>query len=227
MKEKAKEKIQSELKDWDYIDKLENNILDFNLNKKMQERDEFYDIFSYDNKAKRISVNAYFHDETMEYKVLIKIGLIEFCDVSFFSNNVDDFQRKIQENLEKLIMKLDSKDGTKLSSLIEDKGIMSWNYEGLLPQKSEGFSLFITPKTPIETVNGSYIIFDYADFEINTDFTIYYNIFRDEFFGESRILGTPTVTYDFDSKNLKELEDKLKNKMVDYLKEIRKLASHE
>ena len=220
MKEKAKEKVENELKNFKYLNELKDEISGYKLKKEMRENDEFYEIFSYENEAKRRCVKAYFHDETMEYKVSVTIGLINFCDVSFFANNVEEFEKLLRENLENLIENLEDESNKNISSIIEEKEILSWKYEKLLPEKIENFSLFITPKTPILTINGSYIIFDYSDFSINTNFTIYYNIFRDEFFGESRINGTPTVTYDFDSKDLKELEEKLKNRMTSYLKEI-------
>ena len=220
MKEKTKEKVENELKDFKYLNELKGEISGYKLKKEMREKDEFYEIFSYENEAKRRCVKAYFHDETMEYKMSVTIGLINFCDVSFFANNIEEFEKLLRENLENLIESLADESNKNISSIIEEKEILSWKYEKLLPEKIENFSLFITPKTPILTINGSYIIFDYSDFSINTNFTIYYNIFRDEFFGESRINGTPTVTYDFDSKDLKELEEKLKNRMTSYLKEI-------
>lgn len=220
MKEKAKEKVENEVKNWAFLDELKDNVSGFNLKKELCENGEFFYIFKYENEAKKFSVNAYFHDETMEYKVSLTIGLINFCDVSFFSNNIEEFEKLLRENMEKLIINLADESNKNLSSIVEEKGILTWKYKDILPNETEGFSLFLTPKNPIQTINGSYIVFNYSDFKMNTDFTVYYNIFRDEFFGESRIKGTPTVTYDFDSKDLNELEEKLKSKMTNYLKEI-------
>lgn len=220
MKEKAKEKVTNELQNFNYLDKLKENFEGFVLYKEMKENEDAFNIFLYENKEKHLKFWAYFHGETMEYKVEIAIGLINFCDVSFFSDNIEDFEKKLREQLEKRLLNLADEENKNLSSLIKEKGILEWKYESFLSEKIEDFCLFITPKTPKQTINGSYIIFDYSDFKIDTDFTVYYNIFRDEFFGESRIAGTPTVTYDFDSKTLKELEEKLKLNMINYLKEI-------
>jgi len=225
MKEKAKEKTETELKNWSYLDELKDDIFGFKLKKEMKEDGAVFQIFSYENADEHKNVCAYFHDETMEYKVSVSIGLINFCDVSFFADSIKIFEKNLRENLEKQIGILARKEDENTSFLIEEKGITDWDFEKDLPKNLEGFSLFSTPQNPTLTINGSYIIFDYTDFSINSNFAIFYNIFRDEFFGESRIDGTPTVTYDFDSKNLKELEEKLKTNMVNYLKEIRITAT--
>lgn len=227
MKEKAREKIENELKNWSYLEELKEDILGFKLKKEMQEYETFFRIFSYENTGEHKSILAYFHDETMEYKVSVNIGLINFCDISFFANNIEDFEKNLRLNLEKRIENLAEKTNENLSSLIAEKEILDWNFEEILPNSLEDFSLFSTPKNIALTINGSYIIFDYTDFKINSNFAIFYNIFRDEFFGEARIAGTPTVTYDFDSKNLKELEEKLQNNMANYLREIRNKAEEQ
>ena len=63
------------------------------------------------------------------------------------------------------------------------------------------------------------------DAEIDSGFTLCYNIFRDEFFGEFRIAGVPTVTYEFDAKTIADLEGKLSGKLERELKRIRKAAA--
>ena len=90
-----------------------------------------------------------------------------------------------------------------------------------MPATLEGFELFISPAAPVEVTNGSFILINYADFTINSDFVLYYNIYSDEFSGENRINGSPRVTYAFDAKTLEELEDKLKNNLANELKSIR------
>ena len=56
-------------------------------------------------------------------------------------------------------------------------------------------------------LNGSYIIFDYSDFALESNFIIYYNEFRSEFYGEARIKNIPEMNYTFDSDSLLELEE--------------------
>ena len=67
-------------------------------------------------------------------------------------------------------------------------------------------------------------IINYCDFAINSDLAIFYNIFSDNFGSEARINGAPTVIYDFDADDLKELEEKLSSNLSDQLKKIREEA---
>ena len=93
-----------------------------------------------------------------------------------------------------------------------------------LPETLEGYQLFIKPQQPVKINNGSYIIIDYVDFTHASDVTIYYNMYRDEFFGEARIHSIPDVTYDFDSNELVELQEKLEKHLVPRMREARQAA---
>ena len=221
MKDKAKEKVQNEVINWEYLKELKSDEFGFSLVVENIENDDTFKIFSYENKEKHLKIEAYFHEETFEYKVATTIGLINFCNVSFFATDITQFENHLKSKLSETIQNLAEPKRENLSCLLAEKGIFEWDYASVVPNELEGFSLFINPSAPMPTVNGSHIIFDYSDFSINTDFTIYYNIFRDEFFGESIIRGVATVTYDFDSSTLKELEDKLRQKLAHHLKSIR------
>ena len=87
--------------------------------------------------------------------------------------------------------------------------------------------MFIRPQEPVKINNGSYIVIDYVDFALESSFTVYYNIYRDEFFAEARIWNIPDVNYDFDSADLAELKEKLQAKMLPRLKQVRNLAEQE
>ena len=52
-------------------------------------------------------------------------------------------------------------------------------------------------------------------------------MYRDEFSGEARIHNIPDVSYDFDSTELEELEEKLNTHLVARLREIRARAEKE
>lgn len=221
MKDKAKEKVQNEVLNWDYLNALKKDEYGFSLTIEKLEADDVFKIFSYENKDKHLKVEGYFHEETFEYKVSTTIGLINFCNVSFFATDIAQFESHLREKLSETIKSLAEPGNENLSCLLSEKGIFEWNYAEILPEKLEGFFLFINPSAPLPTVNGSYIIFNYTDFSINTNFTLYYNIFRDEFFGESIIEGIPTVTYDFDSPTIKELEGILRQKLASHLRAIR------
>ena len=82
----------------------------------------------------------------------------------------------------------------------------------------------MAPTAPVEVTNGSHIIINYADFALNSDFVLYYNIYTDTFSGEARIKGAPHVTYTFDAATLDELTNKLQKNLADELREIRRLS---
>ncbi len=98
---------------------------------------------------------------------------------------------------------------------------MTWEYIKSLPLEIDGFKLFISPDKPVKVINGSYIIIDYCDFANESNFIIYYNVFRDEFFGEAKIHRIPEVTYEYDSSELNDLKQKLEEKLAKTLHDIR------
>ena len=221
MKEETKNKIAAEAEEFNFGEKFPAEIEGFKLKKIFDDENDKFNYFSYENAEKHCGLTAYYHEETFEYKVRIKIGLTEFCLTDFFTDKFSDFDKKIYCGLESVIKNLSDFHNKEVGSLVREKKIIEWKYGADLPRNLEGFELFISPAAPVEFTNGSYIIINYCDFEINSDFIIYYNIYNDEFTGESRINGVPNVSYDFDSQELVELENKLKEKLSDELKKIR------
>lgn len=175
--------------------------------------------FRYDNDAAHCAIKVYFHEETQEFKVSQRIGLTEFCLTNFFTEDFEHFKTLINSELNGVIKNLSNVRG--MSRFLREKKLDAWSYGLSLPATLEGFELFISPAAPVEVTNGSFIVINYADFTINSDFVLYYNIYTDEFSGERRINGAAQVIYNFDAKTLDELTDKLKNNLVDELKTIR------
>ena len=192
----------------------------FKLEKIFSADGDKFNFFRYTDDAAHLALTAYFHDETQEFKVRQKIGLTEFCLTNFFTEDFEIFKRLINSELEGVIKNLRGCRKKFLNPFLREKKIDTLNFE--LPAGLEGFELFISPTAPVEVTNGSFIVINYADFKINSDFVLYYNIYSDEFSGESRINGAPRVTYAFDAKTLDELTDKLKNNLLDELKSIRR-----
>jgi len=108
-----------------------------------------------------------------------------------------------------------------LGSIIIDKQILEWPYGNELPQELLGFELFIKPSAPVKIINGSYIIIDYSDFSNESSLVIYYNIFRDEFFGEARIRRTPQMSAVFDATTLEKLQENIATHLNKVLQSIR------
>ena len=194
---------------------------DFALKKIFAADDDKFIFFSYADDAAHCALTTYFHEETMEFKVRQKIGLTEFCLTKFFTEDLNHFKELLDAELDGVIKNLRGIKNKSPNHFLRDKKIDTWTYGKNLPATLEGFELFINPAASVEVTNGSFIIINYADFSANSDFVIYYNVYVDEFGGESRVNGAPHVTYAFDTKTLEELEDKLKKNLVDELKRIR------
>ena len=204
------------------FDALPEEIYGFTLKKIFAEDEDKFIFFSYTDDAAHCSLKIYFHEETHEFKVSQRIGLTEFCLTNFFTEDFETFQRLLNTQLDGVIKNLRGVKDKSLNRFLREKKLDVWSYGLELPATLEDFELFISPAAPVEVTNGSFIVINYADFAINSDFVLYYNIYTDEFSGETRINGAPHVIYTFDAKTLDELTDKLKNHLVDELKNIRR-----
>lgn len=224
MKDSTRERVEKETDAWQYMAELPNEFHGFKLERLMEIDGDIYELFRYSSDERHRSATAYFHEETKEYKLRVKIGLVEFCKMEYITGSFDTFEKLLKTQLEHMLESLSRFDSAGIGSILKSKHIMEWEYGSKLPASLEGFELFISPPEPVEITNGSYIIIDYTDFSLESSFNIYYNMFRDEYFGEARIRNIPDVNYVFDSKELNELESKLHEHLVPRLREIRQRA---
>ena len=219
------EKIEHALEGWPLLDSLPREYYGFHYRALCVPIDDRYDIFSYENAVIHKSVTAYYHEETHEYKLRMQVGFVEFCRIEYITNSLEIFGEKLSKELMQLLEDMVTFNPKNISSLVIKKGICDWAFAKELPETLEGYQLFIKPQQPVKINNGSYIIIDYVDFTHASDVTIYYNMYRDEFFGEARIHSIPDVTYDFDSNELVELQEKLEKHLVPRMREARQAAA--
>ena len=203
------------------FDSLPAEVEGFTLKRIYAADEDKFIFFRYADDATHCAIKIYFHEETHEFKVSQRIGLTEFCLTNFFTEDFAQFKELISSELGGVIKNLRDIRNKKLNAFLREKKIDAWSYGLELPATLEGFELFISPAAPVEVTNGSFIVINYADFTSNSDFVLYYNIYTDEFSGETRINNAPHVIYTFDAKTLDELTDKLKNHLADELKAIR------
>ena len=215
-----KQNLENEIAEYKFFDELEDNIQNFKLKKIFSDDDNIYNFFEYVNDFKHRGLKTYFHSDSKEFRIAKNFGFNEFCLVELITEDSAQFVEILQNELKNLIKSIDEFDGDE-NYFVEQKNISQWSYAEELQSNLENFNLFINPKKYLEVTNGSFVIINYCDFEINSDLAIYYNIFSDNFGSEARINGVPTVIYDFDSEDLNELEDRLKNNLTNQLKNIR------
>lgn len=214
-------KLEREAADWNYPKKLPRELCGFAVRSVMSEDGDRYNLFACECDEKKICVSAYFHEETGEYKIRLRVGMIELVRLEFMAADLARFEELLSVHLEPLLRRLADFSFAADDSLILAKGIFDWEYGKRLPRELDGFSLFIAPDKPLPVGNESYVIINYVDFAAASDFIIYYNALRDEFFGESHIAGTIAVSYDFDARTLDALAEKLDENLLPHLKKIR------
>ena len=224
MKEETIAKIKEETDGWEYMAALPEEWHGFTLKREPVIGKDKYDLYSYVNEKWHKSAIVYFHEETHEYKVRLKIGLIEFARIEFITAKLSVFEELLEAQFEQVLQDMAQFNPATLSSIVEGLNLPEWQFGRDLPAESEGFELFIRPSQPVKINNGSYIVIDYVDFTLASSFTVYYNIYRDEFFSEARIWNIPDVNYDFDSNDLQELEEKLRTRMPARLQQVRSWA---
>ena len=216
-----KQQVEDEISKQSFFDDLKDEVYNFKLNRLFKEDGNIYEMFNYFNEETHRGFRVYWHADTNEYRVLIKFGLNEFCLTEFFTEKATIFVDKLQPELENVLKTINDFDGAQ-NVFVEQKKIPTWSYSQKLQTNLEGFELYLNPSKYLEVTNGSFVIINYCDFTINSDLAIYYNIFSDNFGSEARINGAPTVIYDFDSDDLKELEYRLEHNLLDQLRKIRK-----
>lgn len=121
MKKEQLEKVQAELSVWTYLQSLPPEIENFKLKMLMQEVDDTFQIYSYDNDFFKRKAMVYYHEETKEYKLLITIGLTEFCAIEYISESLDQLEKILHERFTNLLNDISKFNREHISSIIVDK----------------------------------------------------------------------------------------------------------
>ncbi len=225
MQDDITKKLVAQSAELHFAENLPVEIDGFTLKKIFAPDEDKFIFFTCTDDENHCALTTYFHTETNEFKVRQRIGLTEFCLTKFFTTDFAHFKELLDAELVAVIKNLRETRNGKLNDFLREKNIDAWTYGSELPATLEGFELFIKPAAPVEVTNGSFIVVNYADFELDSDFVLYFNIYSDEFSGEARINGAPNVTYTFDAKTLDDLTDKLKKNLADELREIRRRSA--
>jgi hypothetical protein len=216
------EKIIAQVESWEMLKKLPKEFGEFTLQIEMEKRGTQYCIFTYQKKKEHKSFSVLYDQATKEYFARTVIGLTEYFDVNFIVGEIQQLEDLLVQRLKNVLSNLSYFNRENIDSIVHEKEIMDWSYGEELPPKLLGFELFIKPDEPVKVINGSYIILDYSDFDARSNLTIYYNIFRDEFFGETRIKGTPTMLAVFDTKNFEDLRKIIESQLSFVLENVRR-----
>ena len=227
MAEEFTEKIDAVLAESSVLDDLPDEIDGFILSKERRVDEAQYDFFRYDHAAEHRAVIGFYDAPTTSYKLRVEIGVVSFALPSFIHGDLATFGKELQRSLPGVMAELHA-DALQTQELLPVReSIAGWAYGAQLPEKLEGFELFIRPSAPAQLTNGSFLIIDYMDFARKNDVGIYYNCYRNEFFGEYHVNGMPYVSYSFDAVDLEDLEQRLKLHLVRYLRTAREQSDLE
>jgi len=221
------DKLIEKFQNWTYLETLPNRLHGFSLNVEQRLDGVQYLLFSYYSEELDKHFSVFYDKATKEYIARWRHGLIEFCDVNFISPNLETLEKLLVNRLQDAICCMAEFKPETLGSIFLGKKILEWPYACSLATDIQGFVLKINPTRPLKGINGSFIIIDYCNFSERTNLLVYYNIYRDEFYGELIFRSTPEMTTLFDSKTLPELEEKLKTNLEPAISDLRRRLTSE
>lgn len=210
--------IQEETKSWDFIDQLPEQVGQFTRKRVGTIDGQVLTICRYEAPALRASLDITYSSETFDYILVHTMGMNSYRDIRFIYKDKDVFAKNVQAYLPGILHSMEDPTSVNLGEQVAEHGILAWDYGNHLPEKIGPFELYIKPANAIEHINGSIIMIDYSNFDRMDQLIIMYNRLRDEFFGEVKINSVFHASMDFDSKNLKELEQRLEEHLESTLK---------
>lgn len=219
------ETIIEQIQQWEFLNTLPKELHGFRLERDQTHEETKLFLFRYDCIDSRRAFYAVYDAATKEFMAHTVIGLFDFCDIQYIAPNLVAFEQILRHSLNQTLQALSNFERSVLGSVFNEKRILDKDWRPLLPTELYGFSLFIRPEQPVKIVNGSFIIIDYSDFATESNLTVYYNIYRDEFFSERRIRRLPQIVTDFDAKTVDSLSEKLSDGLQPALFELRKLLT--
>ena len=175
-----------------------------------------YRIFHYEN-DKGWYWFALYDKEVEDYMVRISIPLVDFVDIAFIRESLEPFIENLKSTYKQSIEKRFIHPEAGFLYEYRKKGIPQWNYDRVLPPKIGAFHRDLTPDVGLAMINGSYLIGTYVKEQQETGVVLFYNTFRDEFFGETRQQGYPGITHELDATTIEQFEHALEEHLEEVL----------
>lgn len=220
------DQIVSDLESWSFFQELPSSVAGFQLKRCLTiTNDDKLCLFQYQHLSQQRTIYTVYEPTNKLYMLYTRIGLFDFCDIRFITGDLAKFEQLLTEHLTITLEAASVACG--VDSVLTAKKLNEQPWSELLPSTIAGFELFISPEQPVKIINGSYIIIDYSDFENMSNLTVYYNLYRDEFFSEWRVFRRPEIVNVFETKNLQELIAKLNEHLPIVLEQLRNLVTAE
>ena len=171
--------------DWDIEKELPADISGYKLHRIDKQDGRIYYAFGWTNEENGWEVRALFDEETMDYMVKMYLRLVTLTEIELITGDFDEFKRNLVLLTPKAIdHELIHREN--VSVFVRGKGFMVWDSEPFLPETIGHYQRMIKPSMPVLGLNGSYIIGAYECREKDTGILFFYNMYRDEYYGELR-----------------------------------------
>lgn len=190
---------------WDIENELPLDIGEYHLERIDKQEERIYRAFGWTSSKNGWQVRAIFDEETMDYMIKMDLNLVVLTEIEVITGDFETFKDFVKRWTVKAIKKelLQRKD---LSVLVKGHAFTQWDYSHALPEKIGHFTRVIEPVNPLQGLNGSYIIATYECREKELGALFFYNVYRDEYYGEFRAGGIPIIIHTYDAKDVKKFD---------------------
>ncbi|MBQ9697434.1 MAG: hypothetical protein IJV46_02710 [Acidaminococcaceae bacterium] len=202
---------------WEFLQKLPREMFGFTFQEGGQLKGHEFVLCSYEYETWRRRLELVYTKETFDYVPIRQVGLHRYRDLRYITRDKDVFAATMSEVLPRLLEEITPTYIPKSRHMLEEKGILQWHFPDTLPERIGRFVKYIAPQHPLDFINNSTVILDYADFSAGDELVFLYNRVRNEFFAESKTRFFPNTIHDFDAVSLEELETLLSEKLEAYL----------
>lgn len=206
--EKARAERRQKFLDWDIEKELPAEIGGYKLKRLDRQEGRIYFAFCWEDEKTGWQVRALFDEETMDYMVKAFLPMVTFTEIELITGDFEEYKRNMKlltpAYIEKELIHREN-----VSVLVRGRGFMVWDYTPFFPETLGHYQRTIEPHRPLLGLNGSYIICAYECAEKNTGLLFFYNIYRDEYYGELRAQGIPGIIHQYDAKTLEDFEKKI------------------
>lgn len=195
--------------EWNIENTLPEQVGNYRLSRTDRQEERLYHAFQWEDSDTGWAVEVIFDEETMDYMVKANFRLFSMTEIETITDVVkfESFKALVTELTPAWIKQ--TMIERPVSILVRGKGFNAWDYKPFLPSVIGHYRLSITPDKPVHGLNGSYIFAAYESEEENTGLLLFYNMYRQEYYGELRARGIPGIIHQYDATTLSELEKKL------------------
>ena len=217
--EKERAERRQKFLDWDIEKELPAQIGEYKLKRLDRQEGRIYFAFCWEDEKTGWQIRALFDEETMDYMVKAFLHMVTFSEIELITGDFEEYKRNMKLLTPKYIEKefIRRED---VSILVRGQGFMVWDYKPFFPETIGHYKRTVEPHRPLLGLNGSYIICAYECAEKNTGILFFYNIYRNEYYGELRAQGIPGIIHQYDAKTLSDFEKEITSRLAKDLEDL-------